>query len=147
MNLLQVFMSEVEHLIRTLFFMMDLLYTMLIIYMDFIVPLIPMPLKDVQLYKGGFESKFGGRISSVTEITSKEGNQKNFNLGADLSLLSMNFFAEMPVGDKFSSFIAFRKSYQGALYEALFDKFNKRDHQPLPLSIKIPLADSPRIRI
>jgi ferric enterobactin receptor len=83
-------------------------------------------LKDVQLYKGGFESKFGGRISSVTEITSKEGNQKNINLGADLSLLSMNFFAEVPIGSKFSSFIAFRKSYQGALYEALFDKFNKR---------------------
>ena len=46
-------------------------------------------LKDVQIYKGGFESKFGGRLSSVTEITSKEGNQKNFNIGGDLSLLSM----------------------------------------------------------
>jgi len=83
-------------------------------------------LKDVQLYKGGFESKFGGRISSVTEITSKEGNQKNYNIGADVSLLSMNFFAEVPVGDKFSSFIAFRKSYQGAFYEYIFDKFNQR---------------------
>ena len=83
-------------------------------------------LKDVQLYKGGFESKFGGRISSVTEITSKEGNQKNINLGGDLSLLSMNFFAEVPIGSKFSSFVAFRKSYQGALYDAIFKKFNKR---------------------
>lgn len=84
-------------------------------------------LKDVQLYKGGFESKFGGRISSVTEITSKEGNQKNINLGADLSLLSINFFAEVPIGKKFSSFVAFRKSYQGALYEAMFDKLSKRN--------------------
>jgi ferric enterobactin receptor len=83
-------------------------------------------LKDIQLYKGGFESKFGGRISSVTEITSKEGNQKNYNLGADLSLLCMNLFAEIPVGDKFSSFVAFRKSYKGALYDALFEKFNKK---------------------
>jgi len=91
-------------------------------------------LKDVQLYKGGFESRFGGRISSVTEITSKEGNQKNINLGADLSLLSMNFFAEVPIGDKFSSFIAFRKSYQGALYQALFDKFNKRSSTSAPVN-------------
>lgn len=91
-------------------------------------------LKDVQLYKGGFESRFGGRISSVTEITSKEGNQKNINLGADLSLLSMNFFAEVPIGDKFSSFIAFRKSYQGALYQALFDKFNKRSSTAEPVN-------------
>ena len=90
-------------------------------------------LKDVQLYKGGFESRFGGRISSVTEITSKEGNQKNINLGADLSLLSMNFFAEVPIGSKFSSFVAFRKSYQGALYQALFDKFNKRSSATAPV--------------
>ena len=83
-------------------------------------------LKDVQLYKGGFESKFGGRISSVTEITGKEGNQKNFNAGADLSLLSMNVFAENPAGKKFSSIIAYRRSYQGALYTRIFDKFNKR---------------------
>jgi ferric enterobactin receptor len=89
-------------------------------------------LKDVQLYKGGFESKFGGRISSVTEITSKEGNQKNFNVGGDLSLLSMNLYAEMPVGGKFSSIIAFRRSYKGALYTSIFDKFNKTQEVSAP---------------
>jgi ferric enterobactin receptor len=81
-------------------------------------------LKDIQLYKGGFESRFGGRISSVTEITSKEGNQKRINAGLDISLLSTNFFAEIPVGKKFTSFIAFRKSYQGAIYNMIFKKFN-----------------------
>jgi ferric enterobactin receptor len=83
-------------------------------------------IKDVQLYKGGFESKFGGRLSSVTEITSKEGNQKNFNIGGDLSLLSMNLYTEIPIGKKFSSFIAFRRSYKGALYNKIFDKFNNK---------------------
>jgi len=83
-------------------------------------------LKDVQLYKGGFESRFGGRISSVTEITSKEGNNKNINIGGDLSLLSVNIFAEVPIGDKFTSFFAFRKSYQGGLYDLIFKKFNTR---------------------
>ena len=83
-------------------------------------------IKDVQLYKGGFESKFGGRLSSVTEITSKEGNRKNFNVGGDLSLLSMNLYTEVPIGKKFSSFIAFRRSYKGPLYTKIFDKFNKK---------------------
>jgi ferric enterobactin receptor len=82
-------------------------------------------LKDVQLYKGGFESKFGGRLSSVTEITSKEGNQKRFNIGGDVSLLSANIFIEAPIGSKFTSFIAFRKSYQGSIYNKIFEKFNK----------------------
>ncbi|MES2130786.1 MAG: TonB-dependent receptor [Bacteroidota bacterium] len=81
-------------------------------------------LKDVQLYKGSFESRFGGRLSSVTEITGKDGNQKKFNIGGDLSLLSANAYVEVPVGKKFSSVIAYRRSYQGPVYNKLFDKFN-----------------------
>lgn len=82
-------------------------------------------LKDVQLYKGGFESCFGGRLSSVTEITGKDGNQKKFNIGADLSLLSFNTFVEIPIGKRFSSVISFRKSYKGPIYNKIFKNFNK----------------------
>ncbi len=89
-------------------------------------------IKDIQLYKGGFESRFGGRISSVTELTSKEGNQKKINFGVDISLLSANVFAEIPVGTKFSSFIAFRRSYQGSVYNMIFKKFNKSSVMETP---------------
>jgi len=81
--------------------------------------------KDIQLYKGGFESRFGGRLSSVTEITGKDGNQKKFNAGADVSLLSLNTWAEIPIGEKFSSIIALRRSYKGFIYNKLFDKYSK----------------------
>ncbi len=83
-------------------------------------------LKDVQLYKGGFESRFGGRLSSVTEITGKDGNQNKMNIGGDVSLLSVNAFAEIPIGKKFSSVIAFRRSFTGPVYNEIFSKFNKR---------------------
>jgi hypothetical protein len=72
--------------------------------------------KDVQLYKGGFESKYGGRLSSVTEITAKDGNAKKFTAGGELNLLSVNAYMELPIGDKFTSLVAFRRSYQGYLY-------------------------------
>lgn len=91
-------------------------------------------LKDVQVYKGGFESRFGGRLSSVTEITGKEGNQKKVNIGGDLSFLSMNVFAEIPIGDKFSSIVAFRRSYKGFLYEKIFEKFNSEEEETQPRS-------------
>lgn len=80
--------------------------------------------KDVQLYKGGFESKYAGRLSSVTDITGKDGNSKDFNIGGDLSLLSANVYAELPIGDKFTSLFAFRKSYKGPIYNKIFDQFN-----------------------
>ena len=80
--------------------------------------------KDVQLYKGGFSSKFGGRLSSVTDISGKEGNKKDFSLGTDLSLLSANIFLETPVSDNSSLLMAYRRSYQGPLYNKLFNQFN-----------------------
>jgi ferric enterobactin receptor len=83
-------------------------------------------IKDIQLYKGGFESKFGGRLSSVTEITAKEGNQKNFNIGGDLSLLSANAYMEIPMGKKITFFVAGRKSYKGPLYNKIFKEFNNQ---------------------
>jgi hypothetical protein len=46
-------------------------------------------------------------------------------VGGDVSLLSMNVFVEIPIGDKFSSVIAFRRSYKGPIYDKIFEKFNK----------------------
>lgn len=40
-------------------------------------------------------------------------------MGGDISLLSINAWAEIPVGDKFSSIIAYRRSYKGPIYNAL----------------------------
>jgi hypothetical protein len=82
-------------------------------------------IKDVQLYKGGFEAKYGGRLSSVTEITGKDGNSKGFTLGGEISLLSFNLYTEIPIGKRFTSLITFRRSYQGLLYDKIFKEFNK----------------------
>ena len=60
--------------------------------------------KDAQLYKGGFGAKFGGRTNAVAELTGKDGNSKRFNLGGDVSLLSVNAVAEAPIGSKNDGF-------------------------------------------
>lgn len=76
-------------------------------------------IKDVQLYKGGFESKWGGRLASVTEITGKDGNDRRVSGGGDLSLLSVNAFLEVPIGKRITTMMAFRRSYQGWLYSRI----------------------------
>ncbi len=85
------------------------------------------PIKDVQLYKGGFDAKFGGRISSVVEITSKDGNKRERNFGGDLTLMSANIWAEGPVfnKDKRLTFsVAGRRSWEGPVYNTIFENFN-----------------------
>ena len=81
-------------------------------------------IKDIQLYKGGFSSQYGGRLSSVTEINGKEGHKNTTNFGVDLSLLSINLFMETPINDKSSLVAAFRRSYQGPFYDKIFKQFN-----------------------
>jgi hypothetical protein len=80
--------------------------------------------KDVQLYKGGFSSMFGGRLSSVTQINGKDGNKNETNFGVDLSLLSVNGYFETPVNKESTLLVAFRRSYQGPLYDKIFGQFN-----------------------
>ena len=83
--------------------------------------------KDVKMSKGGFESKFGGRLSSVMEVTGKDGNEKEFTWGGGVSFLSVNGFAEMPLGGNGSILIAGRRSFQSFLYNNVFDQFNSSD--------------------
>lgn len=83
-------------------------------------------IKDVQLHKGGFESKFGGRLSSVVELTGKDGNTEQFNMGIGMSLLSVNGFIEAPFADGKGSFlIAGRRSFQSNFYSNIFDSFTQ----------------------
>ena len=83
-------------------------------------------IKDVQLYKGGFESKFGGRLSSVVELTGKDGNSEELNFGVGLSLLSVNAFMEAPLFNGKGTFlVAGRRSFQSNFYSNLFDAFTE----------------------
>ena len=79
-------------------------------------------IKDVQLYKGGFGAKYGGRMSSVVDITGKDGNTEQFGVGASVSLLSTNAVIEQPFADGAGSFILTgRKSYQSDLYNDILE--------------------------
>jgi hypothetical protein len=74
--------------------------------------------KDVQLHKGGFDAKHGGRLSSVIEIVGKTGNDKQFNVGGDVGFLGANAFLELPFKKELGTlFIAGRRSFQSFMYD------------------------------
>lgn len=87
-------------------------------------------IKDVQLYKGNFNAKYGGRLSSVVEITGKEGNQREFNCGFDASLMSLNAFVEFPFKKKFSFITTVRRSWKSPLYNKIFEQFSEENDSP-----------------
>ena len=81
-------------------------------------------IKDVQLYKGGFESKYGGKISSVLELTGKTGNTKKVSGGVSISALSGSVHLEVPVSNKLNLFVSGRRSYTDFIQSGLYNKIN-----------------------
>ena len=57
-------------------------------------------LKRVDLYKGGFPARYGGRISSVVDIQMKEGSRKAFGGEASIGLLAGRLLLEGPLTRK-----------------------------------------------
>ncbi|MGB1039773.1 MAG: TonB-dependent receptor [Flavobacteriales bacterium] len=69
-------------------------------------------IKDVSLYKGGMPAEYGGRGSSVMDITMKDGNNKKFGASGGLGVISSRLTLEGPiVKDKGSFIVSGRRSY------------------------------------
>ncbi len=84
-------------------------------------------IKDVQLYKSAFDAKYGGRLSSVVEITGKDGNNRKFNAGAEVGMLSANIWVEKPFNEKWTTIVSARRSWRGPIYNKIFNKFQSEN--------------------
>lgn len=80
--------------------------------------------KDVELYKSSIPSKYGGRLSSVLDISSREGNKKNFAGVAGVGLLTSRITLEGPIKkDKTSFILGARTTYANWLLQFLPDEY------------------------
>lgn len=72
--------------------------------------------KDIDFYKSAFPARYGGRLSSVVDVHTKEGNMKEYHGSAMLGLTSGALSLEGPlVKDKTSFQIAMRRSWLDVL--------------------------------
>ena len=80
--------------------------------------------KDVELYKSSIPAKYGGRLSSVLDISSREGNKKNFTGTAGIGLLTSRINIEGPIKKEKTSFIlGARTTYARWLLNLLPDEY------------------------
>lgn len=67
--------------------------------------------RSIRFVKGGFPARYGGRLASVIDVRTKEGNMRTFQGRADVGLLSSRLTLEGPiVKDKSAFFISGRTS-------------------------------------
>jgi ferric enterobactin receptor len=94
-------------------------------YYGIVSVLNPNVIKDMQVYKGGFDSRFGERVSGIVDISGKTGNQTKPSFYGDLNLLSANLTTEIPFGKKISFIGAVRRSYSDIYSTGLSDKLTE----------------------
>jgi hypothetical protein len=88
----------------------------------------PDVVKDVELYKSTIPPKYGGRLSSVLDITSREGNKKDFAGSAGIGPVTSRLNIEGPFSkrDSSSSFvIGARATYADWLLKLLPHQYDK----------------------
>ncbi|RMH62389.1 MAG: TonB-dependent receptor [Calditrichaeota bacterium] len=68
-------------------------------------------IKQVNLSKGGFGAEYGGRLSSIVDVTNLDGNRKQLEGKVGVSLLSARATLQMPIGQKGSVSASLRRTY------------------------------------
>lgn len=86
----------------------------------------PEIVKDVELYKSSIPAKYGGRLASVLDINSREGNKKQLTGSAGIGLVTSRLELEGPiVKDKTSFILGGRTTYANWLINLLPEEYDK----------------------
>lgn len=88
----------------------------------------------LELYKGGIPSKFGGRVSSVLDVSQQTGDFENYKVNGGIGLIASRLLVQGPIKkDKGSFVISGRTSYAHLFMKlaeiknsALFYDFNAK---------------------
>ncbi len=82
--------------------------------------------KDATLYKGDIPANFGGRLSSVLDVTVKDEMPKRFGIQGGIGLVTSHLMLETPLFDhKTSVLLAGRRTYAGLVLPFLGEDLKK----------------------
>lgn len=77
-------------------------------------------IRELELYKGGVPSRFGGRTASILDIKMAEPNLEKFKMSGGIGLVSNRAMVEVPIiKDKLSILAAGRLSYNDFWFKLL----------------------------
>ena len=76
-------------------------------------------LEEADFFSGGFSAQYGGRVSSVLDISLREGNRDRFATDLEMGIAGFGAIAEGPLGQSGSYMVSLRRSYLELLQGAI----------------------------
>jgi len=81
----------------------------------------PLLIKNIDIFKGGFDAKYGNRVGGLVNISGKNGNFQKPVFSFNINPTTINGMAEIPLFKNSSLLVAYRQTYYN-LYN--IDDFN-----------------------
>lgn len=95
-------------------------------------------LKSVELIKGGFPARYGGRLSSVIDLQMKDGNKEKIHGEVGIGIIAARFTLEGPIiKNKCSFLVSARRTYIDALIYPFLPKDGKLGYYFYDMNAKI----------
>ena len=95
-------------------------------FMGLFSSIMPESIKDMKMYRGDFPAELGGRLSSVLDIKTRDGNLQQFGASGSIGLISGRLALEGPIAKgKSSYFISGRRSYIQGIVESADPDFDE----------------------
>lgn len=91
-------------------------------------------ISNVTLYKSGFPSQYGGRLSSVLDVEMRKGQADSLEVQGGIGLLASRLTINMPLAKrKASLLVSGRRTYADVITNTLNElNKNKQDFTPIP---------------
>lgn len=93
--------------------------------------------KSIELIKGAFPAKYGGRLSSVLDLTMREGTKEGFAGAGGVSLISSRLTVEGPISDRSTFMVSGRRFYLDLLKNLMVDEEEAPDYYFYDLNGKV----------
>jgi hypothetical protein len=103
-------------------------------YNDNIGVVNPLLIKNIEIFKGGFDAKYGNRVGGLVNISGKNGNLQKPVFTLNINTTTINGVLEIPLFKKSSLLIAYRQTYYN-----LYSKNNFNIYAP---TRKLPPKDT-----
>jgi hypothetical protein len=71
----------------------------------------PLMAKDIEVYKGGYDTRYGERVGGIVNITGKNGNTERTSFSVNINNMTLNGMVEIPLFKNGSLIVALRHTY------------------------------------
>ena len=88
----------------------------------------PFVVKNIEIYKGGYEARYGGRVGGIVDIIGKNGNLQKPSFTFNINNTTLNSLIEIPVSENSSLLAAYRKTYYQLYDPTTLNLFQRKDN-------------------